>query len=85
MKVKWYFSCSYANTSFKRKSSSTSKCIQTLWNIPSKCVVHYDGKLMKKLGLKTKKERFPIIVSGAFGTKLFGALSIGHNLRGRYG
>ena len=46
---------------------------------------HYDGKLMEQLGSKTKEERFSIIFSGAFGTKVFGVLSIGHNLRGGYG
>ena len=64
---------------------STSERIKTLCKIPSKCVVHYDGKLMEQLGSKTKEERFPIIGSGNFGEKMFGVLSIGHNLRGRYG
>ena len=41
--------------------------------------------LMEQLGSKTKEERFPIIVSGIFRKKVFGVLSIGHNLRGRYG
>ena len=40
---------------------------------------------MEQLGLKTKEERFQIIVSGVFGTKVFGVLSIGHNLRDGYG
>ena len=63
----------------------TSECIKILWKIPSKCIFHYDGKLMEQLGSKTREERFPIIGSGNFGGKMFGVLSIGHNLRGRYG
>ena len=43
-----------------------------------------DGKLIEQLDSKTKEERFPIIVSSIFGTKVFGVLSIGHNLWGRY-
>ena len=40
---------------------------------------------MEALDKSCKEERFPIVVSGDFGTKLLGIPTLGHDLKGRYG
>ena len=78
-------SYSYAYNACKVNAVKTSGKIRNTWQVPSKCVLHYDGKLMEALDKSCKEERFPVVVSGGFGTKLLGVPTLGHNLKGKYG
>ena len=78
-------SYSYAYNACKSNVMAESDNIKVNWEVPNKCVIHYDGKMMEALDCSSKEERFPVLVSGTFGTKLLGVPTLGHGLKGKYG
>ena len=82
---KIHTSYAYAYRACKSNVTAESRKIIDNWEVPNKCVIHYDGKLMEALDSSSKEERFPVIVSGDFGTKLLGVPTLRHDLKGTYG
>ena len=81
------FTCSPSSAyrAYKSNIATTSQRIKINWIPPERCVLHFDGKLMRGLKGGNKEERLPIIISGPFGSKLLGVPTLGHSLRGIYG
>ena len=76
---------SYVYNKNKQIRASITKEIKEKWSAPAKCIIHFDGKLVKQLKGSRKEERFPILVSGKYGSKLLGVPSLGVSLKGIYG
>ena len=67
--IKVHTSSSYARKHTPKVMQSLAAKIHADWIPPTKCVLHFDGKHMRKIGGTENEERLAVVISGPFGEK----------------